>query len=723
MQAMHFAFGIGAFIAPLLSQPFLSDMPILSVTSTDVPANFMNPLNALHNDSILSRHVRDSDSFLSHQFMDHQSILSRHVRDADNSNSTTDLQNLTTSHTVGESNVTVNNLSSTTTQPPTTKAKEAKVVIKKPTHSDSGDFDKSNADGAKIKEHLNKAQKDGAPESSGKAPVQNTKTEKETEVKKEHQTRVISSNVTSENASIEDVNSTVADGNVSTTLVTPSTAVELSSVTSSGVAGGTKMLSTSASTSTKMVVTKTEQPTTTKTIVKTTATDTPSSTQQAVSTQTEKSTTKEPTPSSTIQLTTQKASTTATTQKLAPAVTDKPVPSSTAQPTTTTSPSAKTKSTVKTTKQPVVALTTKAKEAPPGDKDNKGKQSSISVHTSTASINETVSETEGLTTETNIRKPGHSISGIITNAVDAVKNMSRIQFAYLIIGALLLLNSVLFLILYCYDRHRSDYSSLLQSKDPQDRQEVLCCRIVILVLMFFFFLAYIGMETTFGGLLMTFAVSEIHWSKDQGAIVTAIFWGSLAAGRGFSIFIANCCKPPTMLIIDLILLIIGALMLSFGLKFEFVVWLGTLAVGFGMSSIFPTSISWMEQYYRMTGKSIAVLVMGSALGQMIVPVVTGYFYQHIEPMSLMYSLLVLSVFMLALYILMQLVASRAGRGGTLSQNGFMHLRDDDNLELDDINYGTTTQDSTRRRFMPTFSDEAEYNKLLQDEEDDIDLLG
>jgi hypothetical protein len=65
---------------------------------------------------------------------------------------------------------------------------------------------------------------------------------------------------------------------------------------------------------------------------------------------------------------------------------------------------------------------------------------------------------------------------------------------------------------------------------------------VTLILSFFFFLCYVGMETTFGGLIMTFAVEYAHWTKPQGAIVTAIFWGSLAVGRGFAIFVSNCCK-------------------------------------------------------------------------------------------------------------------------------------------------------------------------------------
>lgn len=298
--------------------------------------------------------------------------------------------------------------------------------------------------------------------------------------------------------------------------------------------------------------------------------------------------------------------------------------------------------------------------------------------------------------------------------------MSRVQMAYLIIGAMLLVNGFLFCSLYCYDRYKSDISVYEDTDAGHDKFGNPCKRYVIMSMMFLFFLAYIGMETTFGGLLMTFTVNFKGWTKDKGAIVTAIFWGSLAAGRGFSIFIANCFRPTCMLAIDLCLMLIGSALLSFGISYyDAVLWIGTLTLGFGMSSMFPTAISWIDQYFKMTGKSTAVLVMGSAMGQMIVPVTTGYFYEYYLKMSLMYSCLALSILLSVLFVIMQFIASRDNDLSThVDTEGFTRLRGEENLEMDDVSYGTTA--NGKRRFMPTFSD-TEYNQLLQDE-DEEDLL-
>ena len=40
MQALHFSFGLGAFIAPLIAAPFLSPLPVVIETKTMSLVNF-----------------------------------------------------------------------------------------------------------------------------------------------------------------------------------------------------------------------------------------------------------------------------------------------------------------------------------------------------------------------------------------------------------------------------------------------------------------------------------------------------------------------------------------------------------------------------------------------------------------------------------------------------------------------------------------------------------
>ncbi|KAJ8298989.1 hypothetical protein KUTeg_023049 [Tegillarca granosa] len=90
-------------------------------------------------------------------------------------------------------------------------------------------------------------------------------------------------------------------------------------------------------------------------------------------------------------------------------------------------------------------------------------------------------------------------------------------------------------------------------------------------------------------------------------------------------------------------------------------------------------------------------------------------------MALMYMVIALSLFIAFLFLIMQSIASRTTRTSAViaSSSGFMPLQDEDDMEMDQVNYGTTNKGSARRRFMPTNSDD-KYNRLPQDAEDDDD---
>lgn len=330
--------------------------------------------------------------------------------------------------------------------------------------------------------------------------------------------------------------------------------------------------------------------------------------------------------------------------------------------------------------------------------------------TTSTSVENTSNETASiLPTTTKGHKPTET-KDLLDTVIDKIKNMSRIQIAYSIIALLLFISSTLFLVSYCFTKRKPDPDDIDNYREMKMHEENNCVRMLTLVFSFFFFFCYVGMETTFGGLIMTFAVESAKWTKSQGAIVTAIFWGSLAVGRGFAIFISNCCKPRTMLIIDLVFMMIGALILAFGVQpVKILLWLGTIFLGIGLSSVFPTSVTWIEQYFKITGKSTAVFVTGSAMGQMVLPVATGYLYENYEKQYLMYIVAALGVLMVVLYIIMQCLASKGSR--TVS-SGFLRL---DDLDTDVPAY-SATHDSSRRKFMPVHNG---YDLLMQDAEEEF----
>ena len=426
-------------------------------------------------------------------------------------------------------------------------------------------------------------------------------------------------------------------------------------------------------------------------------------------------------------ITTKKATTTTTTTPTTTTTTNTPTTTTTTTTTPTTTTPTTTTTTTPTTPKP--AVTTKK------DTDNSGKDSNTSPKTPKAtdapdSNNPTGSEAPG----GSFTKPETAIDATdadntteikpkpktaVDTFIHAVKNMSRVQFAYVIIGVCLLLNSLLFLVLYCKDKNGFSSECDIEGYSHFHGIRVFYKGTLICFLGLFFF-CYVGLEVTYGALVTTFAVDQIHWTKDEGATVAAIFWGSLATGRGVAILIANCCGPTVMLVIDLIFMLAGGLILSFGVILnDNLIYLGTVILGLGMSSVFPAGISWADKYFRVSGKSTAVFVIGSAAGQMVVPSVIGYFFDNDSAMVLMYTTAGLSGAACLIFVVMQCLAIKMSKQVTIKdRNGFLPLEDEDEetVEMDLVHFDKSKTQGWRQD--KRAGGEVQYHTLISDLEDD-----
>lgn len=360
----------------------------------------------------------------------------------------------------------------------------------------------------------------------------------------------------------------------------------------------------------------------------------------------------------------------------------------------------------------------------PATKSNIDNHSFRNTHSNKNNVSLLVNTTTALplnVTTFHPQKP-ETFDKFLNNAIHAVKTMSNIQFAYMIIGAFLFFISIFFMCLYCYDKSYETIVTYTCDRKHKSFIENQAFRVQALISLFIFFFLYVGMEVTFGGFIMTFAVQSFTWSKDKGVILTSLFWGALATGRGLSIFLARCMLPSWMLIANIILVLIATLILSIGLKqYEDLIWPGTLLFGLGLSSIFPTGMSWAEHYMTVTGKATAVLIIGSALGEMVIPAVTGFFMVKKQKMVLMYVMFGLSLLSCLCFIIMQNLASnqrrKYERANLLSLN--QQRESLMNGSSSDLSLSAGSSDITRRKHV-TFKldhERVKYNRLHSSEEE------
>ena len=262
-------------------------------------------------------------------------------------------------------------------------------------------------------------------------------------------------------------------------------------------------------------------------------------------------------------------------------------------------------------------------------------------------LNETTSTT---TSSENINSSVLSnYTGLDTLQVPAEK--SQVQYVFLIIGIYFLSASVAFWTTYVI---WFKYGAVPDSRDGTNKKpnetssnqnasllEPSWFRIPMMIFMFFRFGTYCGLEITYTSFLMIFSVEGLNWMKTDGLAVTAAFRASFAAARGVSIFLAAFVSPTKMVLKDLFILVVTYIVLtSFVHGSQYILWICSCAVGFGMGSFYASSMSWVDGNMLITGRAGSTFVTGSWMGVLTMPALVGYLFDTVGPEGFIYFCLV-----------------------------------------------------------------------------------
>jgi len=182
---------------------------------------------------------------------------------------------------------------------------------------------------------------------------------------------------------------------------------------------------------------------------------------------------------------------------------------------------------------------------------------------------------------------------------------------------------------------------------------------------------YVGLESSFGGLLYTYAVDFIELEAEQATALTALYWGSFAFGRLAAIYVSIKMSPSRMLRIDFLGLQIAilALVLSSSDKSVPALWIGTTVAGISLASIYPTAVNLVQQYVSLTGSLMFVMLIGDTAGDMIIPLLTGTLMDPqtgLGPGTFPYSLLFSFIATLLCFVLLQVLVRSYVLSGQLT---------------------------------------------------------
>lgn len=263
----------------------------------------------------------------------------------------------------------------------------------------------------------------------------------------------------------------------------------------------------------------------------------------------------------------------------------------------------------------------------------------------------------------NTPSPAEPALAFTERPLEASASMPESMWAYFVIGAFCLLVSLLFFIQFYRNKLPRGMVRTASEKPLVARHHN-----ALILLLFFFFFWYVGAEVVYDSFIFTFAKDHAGMPEPQAAGLNSLFWGTFAATRGLAVFVSACMGPTCMILQSLLGSALSSLLLSIFTRNGATLWSCTAIYGASMATTFPSGISWVEQYTRVTGRSAGMFVVGAALGEMVLPAAVGLLLGKAPGVPvLMYLCLAAAMITSILFLVMYKLATSPSRSGRKNQ--------------------------------------------------------
>lgn len=175
--------------------------------------------------------------------------------------------------------------------------------------------------------------------------------------------------------------------------------------------------------------------------------------------------------------------------------------------------------------------------------------------------------------------------------------------------------------------------------------------VLLLCLLMFF---YVGAEIGYGGYVSKYAIDSGLAPDAAAAYLASGFWGALTVGRFFGIPLSARFSSRKILLADLLLVLVGLTVVIALPASLNALWVGTVIIGLGMASIFPTVLILAEQNMTITAAVTSMFFIGSSLGGMIFPWLVGQLFvpfgPGVMPVAITVGVLLNLVFLVVVWV-------------------------------------------------------------------------
>ena len=183
------------------------------------------------------------------------------------------------------------------------------------------------------------------------------------------------------------------------------------------------------------------------------------------------------------------------------------------------------------------------------------------------------------------------------------------------------------------------------------------------------FFVYVGAEVGFGNWIYTYTVKLGLANEVTANYIASAFWGSFTIGRLAGIPIASRYKPQLIMFTDLMVCLLSIGMIILWPGSLTVLLIGTLGLGFGMASFFPSAMVLAGQFMHLSGRVTGFFLFGSGGGGMILQFIIGQLIEPVGPHSMMWIILIdLAINVSLLFVLLAYRPKRGKQNAQLVDN-------------------------------------------------------
>jgi len=158
---------------------------------------------------------------------------------------------------------------------------------------------------------------------------------------------------------------------------------------------------------------------------------------------------------------------------------------------------------------------------------------------------------------------------------------------------------------------------------------------LLIVLVAAFFFMYVGAEISINGWIFTYSRQMNLTTEISGAYLTSVFWMFITLGRLVAIPLYSYVRSTTILVLDLIGCVASVSLILLVPDSTSTLWIGVAGVGLFMGSVFPTTLTLVEERIGTTGLRTSWFLVGASIGAMLFPWIIGQLFGFIGPKGLM----------------------------------------------------------------------------------------